>query len=124
MTDMAEVIALQQAGDFEELKLRGIQISDGALGLKEGWGKAPFHGMRAHYFVEVASDAIGKHGRHRFWLAACGAEAVTHDKAQMLGIGSWERCKACLKKRNNQRSRGIPMSSVIDPTTPQEDGAR
>ena len=104
MTDMNEVIALQQSGDFEELKRRGIQISDGALGLKEGWGKAPFHGMRAHYFVEVASDAIGKHGRHRFWRAECGTEAVTHDKAQMLGMGSWERCKACLKKRNVKRS--------------------
>lgn len=104
MTDMVEVIALQQAGNFEELKRRGIQISDGALGLKEGWGKAPFHGMRAHYFVEVASDAIGKHGRHRFWRAECGAEAVTHDKAQMLGMGSWDRCRACLKKRNVKRS--------------------
>jgi hypothetical protein len=105
MIDMEEVIALQQAGDFEELTRRGIQMSGGALGLKEGWGKAPFHGMRAHYFVEVASDAIGKHGRHRFWRAVCGAEAVTHDKASMLAMGNWERCKVCLKKRNVTRSR-------------------
>lgn len=122
MTDMNEVIALQQSGDFEELKRRGIQISDGALGLKEGWGKAPFHGMRAHYFVEVASDAIGKHGRHRFWRAECGTEAVTHDKAQMLGMGSWERCRACLKKRNVKRSSDATQSTDTENVSRHEGG--
>ncbi len=123
MTDMNEVIALQQSGDFEELKRRGIQMSDGALGLKEGWGKAPFHGMRAHYFVEVASDAIGKHGRHRFWRAECGAEAVAHDKAAMFAMGSWERCKVCLKKRNVKRS-SVATLSMHNETVSRHDGGQ
>lgn len=122
MTDMKEVIALQQAGNFEELKRRGVQISDGALGLKEGWGKAAFHGMRAHYFVEVASDAIGKHGRHRFWRAECGAEAVTHDKAPMFAMGSWDRCKACLKKRNVKRSSVATLSTHNENVSRHEGG--
>ena len=123
MTDMNEVIALQQSGNFEELTRRGIQISDGALGLKEGWGKAPFHGMRAHYFVEVASDAIGKHGRHRFWRAECGAEAVTHDKAAMFAMGSWERCKVCLKKWNVKRS-SVATLSMHNETVSRHDGGQ
>lgn len=104
MIDMSEAIELQRAGEFEELTHRGIQMSDGALDLKEDWGKAAFHSMRAHYFVEVASDSIGKHGRLRLWRAECGAGAVTHDKAPMFAMGSWERCKTCLKKRNVKRS--------------------
>ncbi len=122
MTDMNEVIALQQSGNFEELTHRGIQISGGALGLKEGWGKAAFHGMRAHYFVEVASDAIGKHGRHRLWRAECGAEAVTHDKAPMFSMGSWERCETCLKKRNVKRSSVATLSMHNENVSRHEGG--
>jgi len=76
-----------------------ITITAGRAAWKQGWGKAPFHGMKAHYFTEVSSDAIGTHGRHRFWVAACGAEAVTHDKAPMFEPGNWPRCKRCEAKR-------------------------
>lgn len=98
MADMTEIIQMQQECRFEELAARGVAITDGKADWKEGWGKAPFGGHRAHYFAEVASDAIGKHGRHRFWVAKCGAEAVTHDKAPMFNQGSYARCKNCERK--------------------------
>ncbi|HEY0287165.1 MAG TPA: hypothetical protein VGC62_09170 [Pseudomonas sp.] len=120
MIDMNEVIALQQAGDFDELTRRAIQISDGKLEQTEGWAKPCFHGKRAHYFVQVSADAIGKYGRHRFWKAECGAEAVTHDKAPMFGMGNWERCKACLKKRNVTRSRDATVSAHTENLTSQD----
>lgn len=105
MIDMNEVLQLQRKGEFAELTRRGVQITDGALGKKEGWAKAAFSGSRAHYYVEIAANAISNHGRHRLWKAVCGAEAETHDKAPMFGIGSYERCKNCLKKRNAARNR-------------------
>ncbi|QZI68694.1 hypothetical protein K5F93_20120 [Pseudomonas protegens] len=104
MIDMNEVLELQRKGDFAELTRRGIQISDGKLEQAEGWAKACFSGSRAHYFVQVSADAIGPGGRYRSWKSVCGTEAITHDKAPMFGAGSWERCKACLKKRNAKRS--------------------
>lgn len=105
MIDMNEVIKLQQQGDFAELTRRGVQITDGVLEQTEGWAKPCFHGKRAHYFVQVSADAIGKHGRYRTWKSVCGEETTTHDKAPMFGIGSYERCKNCLKKRNAARRR-------------------
>lgn len=95
MGEMSEILQLQQDGRFQELAARGVSITAGATECKEGWGVAPFCGRRAHYFTEVASDAIGKHGRHRFWVAKCGTEAVTHDKAPMFSPGSYARCKNC-----------------------------
>ena len=102
---MNEVIALQRAGDFEELTRRGVQISDGVLERPEGWAKPAFHGKRAHYFTQLSADAIGRHGRYRAWKSVCGAETTTHDRAPMFGMGSWERCKVCLRIRNAARSR-------------------
>ncbi len=110
MIDMNEVIALARTGKFDELRARGIQFSDGKLEEKEGWAKPCFHGQRAHYFVQVSADAIGKNGRYRTWRSVCGKEATTSDKAPMFGLGSWERCKACLKKRNVTRSRDATVS--------------
>lgn len=104
MIDMNEVLELQRKGDFAELTRRGIQISDGKMEQAEGWAKPCFSGFRAHYFVQTSSDAIGPGGRYRSWKSVCGAEATTHDKAPMFGMGNWERCKACLKKRNAKRS--------------------
>lgn len=110
MIDMKEVITLAKAREFAELTRRGVQITDGVLTQTEGWAKPAFHGMRAHYFVQVSADAIGKHGRYRAWRSLCGAETVTHDKAPMFGMGSWERCKNCLKRRNVTRSRDATVS--------------
>lgn len=121
MIDMNEVIALARGGKFNELSKRGVQISDGPLAQTEGWAKPPFHGMRAHYFVQVSADAIGKHGRYRGWKAICGAEATTHDKAPMFGRGSWERCKSCLKKRNAARSTDATVSMHAQNLTRQEE---
>ncbi|SEJ52954.1 hypothetical protein SAMN04244572_04354 [Azotobacter beijerinckii] len=104
MADMQEVIRLRREGKFAELSAMGIQITGGsAAGQKSGWFKAPFSGEKAHYFTETASDAIGEHGRHRFWKAACGAEAVSHDKAPMFFEGNFERCAKCKTIRGRIR---------------------
>jgi hypothetical protein len=102
--DMNEVISLARSGKYDELGRRGIQISDGPLGQAEGWAKPCFGGARAHYFVQVSADAIGPGGRYRTWKSVCGTETTTSDKAPMFGMGSWDRCKSCLKKRNASRS--------------------
>jgi hypothetical protein len=121
MTEMQEVIRLAQAGRFDELSAQGVQISDGKLEQTEGWAKPAFHGQRAHYFTQLSADAIGRHGRYRAWRAVCGAEAITHDRAPMFGIGSWERCKACLKRRNAARSRDATISMQAQNMTRQEE---
>ncbi len=107
---MQEVIGLARAGKFDELSKRGIQISGGKLEQAEGWAKPCFHGQRAHYFVQTSADAIGPQGRYRTWRSVCGTETTTSDKAPMFGMGSWERCKTCLKKRNAARSRDATVS--------------
>jgi hypothetical protein len=120
MTDMEKVIEMAKAGRFAELSAQAVQISDGKLEQTEGWAKPAFHGQRAHYFTQVSADAIGRHGRHRAWRAVCGIEATTHDRAPMFGMGSWERCKACLKKRNAARSRDATVSMQVQNMTRQE----
>lgn len=120
MIDMTEVLALQRKGDFAELTRRGVQIAGGKLEQTEGWAKPPFHGMRAHYFVQVSADAIGKHGRYRTWKSVCGTETITHDKAPMFAMGSWDRCKSCLKKRNVTRSRDVTVSMHTQNLTNQK----
>jgi hypothetical protein len=77
------------------------QISGAAMIEATGWGKAPFHGSKAHLYELIDADSIGKFGRERFWLAACGAEAFTHDKAPMFSAGSWSRCKKCERSVNH-----------------------
>lgn len=120
MIDMNEVMALARAGRFEELVTRGIQITDGKMEQAEGWAKPCFHGKRAHYFSQVSADAIGPGGRYRTWKSLCGAETVTHDKAPMFAIGSYDRCKSCLKKRNVTRSRDATVSMHSQNLTHQE----
>lgn len=124
MTDMQEVIDMARAGRFKELSARGVQISDGKLEQTEGWAKPCFNGMRAHYFVQVSADAIGPGGRYRGWKAVCGAEATIHDKAPMFGVGSWERCKSCLKRRNAARSTAATVSLHTQNLTRQDRGGR
>lgn len=120
MIDMHEVLRLAQAGRFAELSAMGVQISDGKLEHTAGWAKPAFHGRRAHYFTLASADAIGRHGRYRTWRSVCGTETTTHDKAPMFGTGSWERCKACLKKRNAARSRDATTSMHSQNMTGQE----
>ncbi|RJX81302.1 hypothetical protein [Pseudomonas sp. LS-2] len=120
MIDMQEVIDMARAGKFEELAARGVQITDGKLEQIEGWAKPFFGGSRAHYFIQIAADTIGKHGRYRGWKAVCGAEATTHDKAPMFGMGSWQRCKSCLRKRNAERSADATVSLHTKDMTRQE----
>jgi hypothetical protein len=110
MIDMQEVIDMARAGRFEELAKRGIQITDGKLEQVEGWAKPCFGGSRAHYFVQTSADAIGPQGRYRTWKSVCGTETTTSDKAPMFAMGSYERCKSCLKKRNVTRSRDATVS--------------
>ena len=119
MIEMNEVINLARAGKFDELSKRGIQITDGKLEQAEGWAKPCFHGQRAHYFVQTSADAIGPQGRYRTWKSVCGTE--TSDKAPMFGMGSWERCKTCLKKRNVTRSRDASVSLHEQNLTRQEE---
>ncbi|WP_110949531.1 hypothetical protein [Pseudomonas bohemica] len=110
MIDMQEVIDMQRAGRFEELAARGIQITDVKLEQVEGWAKPCFTKSKAHYFVQTSADAIGPGGRYRTWKSLCGTEAITSDRAPMFAIGSYDRCKACLKKRNATRSRDASAS--------------
>lgn len=122
MIDMNEVISMAHAGEFAELSRRGVQVTSGVLEQTEGWAKPCFHGKRAHYFVQVSADAIGKHGRYRTWKSVCGAETTTHDKAPMFGMGSWERCKVCLKKRNVTRSRDATQNTHSENVSRHEGG--
>lgn len=111
MIDMNEVIELAHAGRFEELSARGIQITGGKLEQVEGWAKPCFSGSRAHYFALASADAIGPQGRYRTWKSVCGTETTTSDKAPMFAMGSYERCKTCLKKRNVTRSRDATQNT-------------
>jgi hypothetical protein len=120
MIDMNEVIAMQRAGQFAELARRGIQITDCKLDQVEGWAKPCFGGSRAHYFALVSADAIGPQGRYRTWKSICGTETTTSDKAPMFAMGSFERCKTCLKRRNVTRSRDATVSTQTNNLTNQD----
>lgn len=121
MIDMQEVINMARAGRFEELSERGVQIAGDKIEQAEGWAKPFFGGSRAHYFVQVSSDVIGPGGRYRTWKSVCGTETITHDKAPMFAMGSWDRCKSCLKKRNVTRSRDATVSMHTQNLTRQEE---
>lgn len=86
---------------FELLDEPGAQVADGPLPVKKGWGKAPFCGNKAHHFELIYADAIGPQGREKYWVALCGADAVTTDKAPMFSAGSWQRCKNCERRARN-----------------------
>ena len=86
---------------FELLDELGAQVADGLLPGKKGWGKAPFCGNKAHLFELVFADTIGPHGREKYWVALCGADAVTTDKAPMFSAGSWQRCKNCERRASH-----------------------
>ncbi|HEJ5874566.1 hypothetical protein I5K34_27605 [Pseudomonas aeruginosa] len=86
---------------FDLLDGEDTQVSGGPIPGKKGWGKAPFSGNKAHHFELIYAGAIGPQGREKYWVALCGADAVTTDKAPMLSAGSWQRCKNCERRERN-----------------------
>ncbi|HBO3404147.1 hypothetical protein [Pseudomonas aeruginosa] len=86
---------------IDRLNSPTTQVSEGSLTSKKGWGKAPFSGNKAHHFELIYADAIGPQGREKYWVALCGADAVTTDKAPMFSAGSWQRCKNCERRARN-----------------------
>lgn len=77
---------------------RVIAITGGRADWSRGWGKAPFCGGKAHYFIEDTEHKKNAPDTH-YWESACGTRAVTHDRAPMFEPGSWPRCKRCERWR-------------------------
>ncbi|MBP5971053.1 hypothetical protein [Pseudomonas iridis] len=81
----------------------GVVIAGPATTAQEGWSKAPFTGMKAHYFRQRPSAAIGAAGRVREWLSLCGVATQTTDRWPMFERGNWARCSRCVQIKQRQR---------------------
>lgn len=68
--------------------------------LREGWARIPFHGRKAHWWVEMALDPpiIAGGGRVRAYTSACGMEGETTWARPALGVGTMGWCKRCAQK--------------------------
>lgn len=76
-------------------------ISGPPIKLHNGWARMPFVGMKSHYWREdrhTLPAQISERGRTRFYVASCGALAVTDDRAPAFNEGNWPRCKRCQQK--------------------------
>lgn len=74
-------------------------ITGGRASPAKGWLKPMFpHSGKVHHFAKKKGmDILTSQGRATYWVALCGADAVSTDKMPMFESGNWPRCRKCEK---------------------------